>query len=157
MATTEYKFNSSRLIALWFFPAFFLVLIAVLIYSKVSVGKELPLFNMIALGIFFIAAVGPFAFLFFNHLSLAKKTVLTIDNNNIQVAQADQLFSASLDEIKTITEYSSKNTPWSFIIKWHIQTATQEVTVSSLTISKYNFHNYFSRKIVHEPTVLPKI
>lgn len=157
MATTEYKFNISRLIALWFFPAFFLVLIAVLIYSKVSVGKELPLFNMIALGIFFIAAVGPFAFLFFNHLALAKKTVITIADKNIQITQAGTNFSASFDEIKTITEYSSKSTPWSYIMKWKLQTATQEVTISSLTISKYNFHNHFGNKIVHEATVLPKI
>lgn len=157
MATTEYKFTSNRLIALWFFPAFFLVLIGVLIYSKVSVGKELPVFNMVALSIFFIAAVGPFIFLFFNHLTLAKKTVMTIADKNIHITQGDVDFSVSMDEIKTVTEYSSKNTPWSFIMKWKIQTATREVTVSSLTISKYNFHNHFGNKIVHEPTVLPKI
>jgi len=157
VATTQYKFTSSRLIALWFYPAFFLVLIAVVIYSKMSGGKALPIFNMVALAIFFVAAVGPFVFLFFNHLALAKKTVITIADKNIQVTQADTNFSASFDEIKTITEYSSKSTPWSFIIKWEIQTVTQQVTISSLTISKYNFQNYFSNKIVQEATVLPKI
>lgn len=111
----------------------------------------------IAWTLFFIFAVGLFVFLFFNHLPIARQTELSVKGKTFQIIQNKHCYSANFDDIKEIVEYSSKKLPWGFIMKWKIKVANNEIVVSSLTISQFNFKRHFHNKIKHKVSLLPTI
>lgn len=140
---------------MWLLPIFFTLLILFLIYSKVDSIINLTPTEIIAWTLFFIFAVGLFVFLFFNHLQFARQTELTVNGKTFKIIQGDHSYSANFDDIEEIIEYSSKKLPWGFIMKWKIKVADNEIVVSSLTISQFNFESHFHNKIKHKVSLLP--
>ena len=162
MTETKYKFDTIRRLNLWLLPTLFLLLIAAAIYSKFNTSSQFKLIDIIGWTSFFVFVVGIFMYLFFNHLPIARKAQLVItgvgtNDKGIEITQGDTFYATHSSDIKEIVEYSTSKLPWSSIIKWKIITDDNQITISSLTISKYNFERYFWNKIKVKTSLLPTI
>ena len=127
------------------------------IYLKFNNFGALKLIDIIAWTLYFIFTVGIFAFLFFNHLPLARKSELVIIGKTFQIIQGDNFYLVNFSDIENIVEYSANRLPWGYIMKWKIKTNNTEILISSLTISQLNFERHFYTKIKHETKLLPTI
>jgi fumarate reductase subunit C len=162
VTTTKYRFNTLRLITLWFLPLFFTALIMVLLYLKVGKSSGLKFLDFIIWALLFVFTVGLFLYLFLNHLPFARHTELAITRqgsivNEIKITLGDIIYTTDYADIKEVIEYSTAKLPWSSIIKWEIITKDNQIIISSLTISKYNFERIFWNKIKEKTHLFPKI
>lgn len=162
VTTTNYKFDTARLINLWIFPVFIFLVIIVLLYSNITKPSQLQFVDIVVGAIMFIYAVGFFIYLFLNHLPLAKQTELAITRQGtvvkqIKIIQGHNIFTTNYNDIKEVIEYSTVKLPWSSIVKWVIITKDNQIMISSLTISQNNFERNFWDKIKQKPHLLPKI
>lgn len=152
MRTKEYRLSPFRIISLWSFP----VLLVLLILPFAVIGVSLA-GKIIALS-FLSALLGAFAFLFFNHLPLARNTRLLIGYRQIQFICGDHISPViPFTDITEIKGFVPPRSLWSSIIRWEIQTPAGRYTVSSLTISQFTFEQYFYNKIQGTTAVFPVI
>jgi hypothetical protein len=142
---------------LWLLPIFFIALIFVLLYLKFDSLRDFSVTDIFAWTIYFIGTVGVFSFLFFNHLPLARQTELIIRGKTFEIIQRNQSFLFDVSEVSEVIEYSTPRLPWSSIVKWTLKAGSKEFTISSLTISQFNFEKHFYDKIKHETSLLPTI
>jgi hypothetical protein len=153
----RYHFNLFRFLSLWSLPIFFLAMFTFLFFSKYEKLNEAKPVHLLALSLFMLFCLGPFAFLFFNHLTLARHTTIVIKDKMlcIQIYGEEELIDFL--EIKNITEHSTAKLPWSSIRKWTISANEKEYVISSLTISKLNFERHFYDKIETKVSLLPMV
>ena len=155
MTEIRYKFNTTRLINLWFIPTLLTTLFFALFYLKFDRLQYLSYKDIIVWGLIFICFAGVFIFLFINHLQLARQTELIIQGKTFKIIQGVHSYSGDLSTIKEIIQYSTGRLPWSSIIKWKIKTGDREFVISSLTISKLNFERHFNNKIKDKTSFMP--
>jgi hypothetical protein len=153
----RYHFNLSRFLSLWSLPIILLAMLTFLFFSKYEKLNEAKSVQLLALSLFMLFCVGPFAFLFFNHLPLARRTMLIIKDKILYILIDGQQEKIEFLEIKNITEYSTAKLPWSSIRKWIISANEKEYVISSLTISNLNFERHFYDKIETKVSFLPMV
>lgn len=157
MPEKEYRYTTKRVISLWSVPGWLTAFMVFLILSGHDTIASVKWPEKIAWLLFFIFAVGPFSFLFFNHLRLAKDTRLIFRDNTLQVEQAGETYTVHFSDMEEIVEYSAWKLPWSSIMKWQIKTPGRRIVISSLTISEPAMDHFFWNKMKHKITLLPVI
>ena len=105
-------------------PISFLFLIVYFIYLKFDSVGAFMLIDIIVWTLYLIFTVGIFAFLFFNHLPLARKSELVIIGKTFQIIQGDNSYLVNFSDIENIVEYSANRLPWGYIMKWKIKTVS---------------------------------
>ena len=158
-----FKFNGYRILSLWIVPLIFLALMIIIFQVDHKSLQNMKSIELIAWSLFLVFSVGIFSLLFFNHLSFASKTELIFENESIEIIQKSRAYKVNLADIQKIVEYSIDNKftsgklPWGSLMKWKIVTPTDEVYVSSLTISKYDFKKYIKKEFTYSFKYLPLI
>ncbi len=138
-------------------PLFFLALFLFLFFSKYeNISKAKPVV-IIGFTLLILFSVGIFAFLFFNHLPLARQTELIIDGKRLTIVREGKEESIHFSEITGIKEYTAKKLPWGFIMKWCLTAKGKEYVISSLTISQLNFERHFHDKTETKVSVFPTV
>ena len=112
--------------------------------------------QILAFVIFLIFTTGIYIFLLFNHLRIARQTVLKIVNRQININQFEKSATINFEDIKEIIEFSTAKLPWSRLIIWEINTTNNHhYRISSLTISKSEFERFFWNKIETKTKLFP--
>ena len=156
----KYEFGFLRLFSLLSLPAILVTTLSFIFYDKLFTSGEIETSILFGFIFLLIWTIGIFIFLFFNHFSIGRTTVIFVldkkfTEKEITIFQSDKKYCFQLNEVTEITEYSTFKLPWSGIKKWLIKTNQTEVWISSLTISSFKFEQLFYNKIEHKTSLFP--
>ncbi|RYF91898.1 MAG: hypothetical protein EOO03_00215 [Chitinophagaceae bacterium] len=115
--------------------------IAFLVYTDYEKKKQVDVGKLIFYLAILLVLVGPFVWLFFNHLYKMKSVQLHLSDQNIILFTGEKSITIENDEIVEIMEFSinrygTAKLFWADIVKWKVKSGDQEFFISSLLISK---------------------
>ena len=161
MTEKVFKIKTIRLFEEWIAPIVLLIIISFFVYEVYHQKDEDYVFKIVAFFIIAIIFLGPFFFLFFNHLSKSLKTELKVNSEFIELTQKGKSCIIDLTDIETITVYSINGKygpgklPWSDIFKWKVKSYNSEIIFSSLLISESNFKKLLKKELIYKFDYMP--
>ena len=118
-------------------PVISTLFIGFIIYTDYHSSSQLSIGKIIAYSVILIVVLGPFFFLFYNHLNFALQTRLVFLEDKFEIIQYDKSFVFNVSEIieviqySTDSKYSSGKLWWGEIMKWEVKTLNSEFVISS--------------------------
>ena len=161
MTEKVYKIKLIRLIEEWIAPSIVIIFFFFLAYNDYHQKTENYIFKIVAYLVLLVIFVGPFCFLFFNHLYKSSKTQLRITAEYIELLHNGNSQIINLTDIKSIAicsinnKYGPAKAAWCDIFKWKIKSNDLEIIFSSLIISKSNLKKFFMQEFVYEFEYIP--
>jgi hypothetical protein len=152
-----YKLNKKRTVSLLLTPVLYFGFMFLLFYLNDTSFREISSFELLVIVLVLLPFLAPFFYLFFNHLKLAKHSILVIKEKEITFICKKSINSFNFSEIIEIRQYCTYRLPWRDIVRWDLITKNGRYIISSLIISESEFDKYFFNKIEKLIMFMPTI
>lgn len=162
MSQKTYKLNLLRVLEFWAAPILIIAFITFLIYVYYEKDPQFEVGKLVAYLLLTLIFIGPFVWLFFNHLKNMEVTQLQFSDTGVCLCKNGNIVTISYEDILDVTEYSmnkygNAKLPWSVIFKFRLKTENQEFIISSLIISKTNLKKFIKKDLLFEATYFPSL